>query len=36
MKNKPVVNSHLYDEFVKFLLTDLFYTSYFSIAICKL
>lgn len=36
MKNKPVKYRQLDDEFVKFLLTDLFYTSYFRIAICKL
>jgi hypothetical protein len=36
MKNKLVKYRQLDDEFVKFLLTDLFYTSYFRIAICKL
>ncbi len=36
MKNKRVKYRQLDDEFVKFLLTDLFYTSYFRIAICKL
>jgi hypothetical protein len=36
MKNKQVKHSHLDDEFVKFLLTDLFYDSYFRIAISKL